>query len=135
MINQKVENVIRKLITATDTVYLVGGAVRDLLMGIEPSDYDIVTNLKPNEIIQLFSDAQYNVDLVGQSFGVVIVDDIQIATYRKDCYSADRIRECGADSVIFANSIEEDLSRRDFTINAICLDLKKIIKYYENNLE
>jgi len=95
--------------------YTVGGCVRDQVIGIVPEDYDITTNARPEEVIELFVDR--NVKQVGKSFGVIIVDDIEVATFRKDVYVNDTELE-----VEFADSIYEDLARRDLTINALAFN-------------
>ena len=94
--------------------YVVGGAVRDKLLGLQPEDVDITTDATPEELMKMFK--HRNIGLVGATFGVVLVDDIEIATFRKDIY-----HKAGF-SVSYAKTIEEDLARRDLTINAIAED-------------
>jgi len=96
-------------------VWLVGGCVRDLLLGREPSDYDISTDAPPAELIRLFPKAH----LVGAQFGVVLVDGIEVATFRSDHSYTDG-RHPGA--VVFETDPKQDVLRRDFTINALLLD-------------
>lgn len=105
--------------------YLVGGCVRDIIMGIEPHDYDIATNAKPNKIIEIFGGKQMGSLLKreGEEYGTVIVEKdgakFEITTFRKEKgYSDGR----HPDIVEWTNSLEEDLSRRDFTINAMAMD-------------
>jgi poly(A) polymerase/tRNA nucleotidyltransferase (CCA-adding enzyme) len=125
----KETEIAKKLLEAGAEVYIVGGAVRDLILtGKLPEEIDFVTNFTPDRIISLFPKA----NLVGESFGVVKVDNVDIATFRKDVYSANKMHSKGADSVEFAKTIEEDLSRRDLTINAIAMQLK--IDYLNFNL-
>ena len=103
--------------------YLVGGCVRDLLIGREPKDWDITTNAKPEEIQKLFEETFYEND-----FGTVgVVTDssdprrkvIEITPYRiEGKYSNAR----HPDEVTFSEKLEDDLRRRDFTINAIAYD-------------
>jgi len=95
--------------------YYVGGCVRDMIMNIESSDVDIATNARPNDIGKLFK----NVKHVGKSFGVTLVDGIEVATFRTEkCYGlSDKNIE-----VKYADTIVDDLSRRDFTMNAIAYD-------------
>lgn len=115
-------------ITATDVVrilqdrgfetYWAGGCVRDQLLQIPPYDYDIATSAKPDQVLEIFPDA----NAVGKSFGVVIVSKdnmlFEIATFRVDQgYSDGR----HPDAIAFA-SAEEDAQRRDFTINAMFWD-------------
>ena len=110
-------------------LYIVGGAVRDwFAFGKEPSEIDFVTNLKPDQLLAIFPAA----DVVGKSFGVVKagvcrgpgIPFVDVATYRRDCYSADMVHTKGCEAIEFAASLEEDLSRRDFTFNAMALPVK-----------
>jgi tRNA nucleotidyltransferase/poly(A) polymerase len=96
-------------------VWLVGGCVRDLVLGREPDDYDISTDARPNQLLALFPKAQ----LVGVQFGVVLVDGIEIATFRSDHSYRDGRHPS---EVIFENDPKQDVLRRDFTINALLLD-------------
>jgi tRNA nucleotidyltransferase (CCA-adding enzyme) len=109
-------HVINKLVANKYKAYIVGGAVRDNLLGKYPHDYDIATNC-PLEVLQSLFE---NCKVVGASFGVVLVNidgmDIQIARFRSDGEYSDYRHP---DSVNFTNDIMEDLKRRDFTINAI----------------
>jgi len=95
--------------------WLVGGCVRDLVLGREPKDYDISTDARPAQLLELFPKAQ----LVGVQFGVVLVDGIEIATFRSDHSYADGRHPSG---VTFENDAKQDVLRRDFTINALLLD-------------
>ena len=98
--------------------YIVGGCVRDLLMGREPHDWDITTNAEPHEVIEVFRD--YRVIETGIDHGTVTVllggSALEITTYRVDGQYSDNRHP---DSVSYTRSLSEDLSRRDFTINAI----------------
>jgi poly(A) polymerase len=95
--------------------WLVGGCVRDLILGREPSDYDISTDARPEDLLRLFPRAQ----LVGAQFGVVLVNGVEIATFRSDHSYADG-RHPGR--VVFETDPKQDVLRRDFTINALLLD-------------
>src|ERR1700678_468499 len=95
--------------------WLVGGCVRDLVLGRAPSDYDISTDARPEELLTLFPKAQ----LVGAQFGVVLVHGIEIATFRSDHSYLDG-RHPG--QVVFETDPKQDVLRRDFTINALLLD-------------
>lgn len=101
--------------------FLVGGAVRDLIRGKPASDWDVATNATPEDVIRIFK----RVIPTGIAHGTVTVhfmnEEIEVTTYRleKD-YSDGR----HPDSVTYAAAIEEDLSRRDFTMNAIAASLK-----------
>lgn len=98
---------------------IVGGAVRDIIMGLQPNDYDIATSASPDEIITLFSGRAEKIDLVGATFGVVIIDGIEVATFRGDIYSLP-----GKPEVYRVSSFKEDAARRDFTINALGMTAK-----------
>jgi len=105
--------------------YIIGGAVRDILMHRTPHDFDIVTSAHPDEIIELVKNAGYGTPgEVGKSFGVVIVTSpegsYEVATYRKERYGADSHRP---EEVTYADSLEEDVMRRDFTINGMAMKL------------
>jgi len=91
-----------------------GGCVRDIIMNIEPKDYDVATNATPDEIKANFTISKF----VGESFGVSLVNGIEVATFRTDGEYSDGRRP---DSVKFC-SMEEDAKRRDLTINAIFFD-------------
>src|ERR1700689_5053161 len=95
--------------------WLVGGCVRDLVLGREPSDYDISTDARPEDLLRLFPRAL----LVGAQFGVVLVNGVEIATFRSDHSYADG-RHPGR--VVFETDPKQDVLRRDFTINALLLD-------------
>lgn len=94
--------------------HIVGGAVRDYLLGEEPKDFDIVTNATIEEMVSLFCSER--VDLVGANFQVAIINGVEIASYRTDSYSDFELT-----GVVKATSIEEDLSRRDLTINSMAI--------------
>ncbi|MCR5385663.1 MAG: CCA tRNA nucleotidyltransferase [Treponema sp.] len=101
--------------------YLVGGAVRDALLGKEVSDWDVTTNAKPDEVMKIFK----KVIPTGIEHGTVTVHfmkkEIEVTTFRTESdYSDGR----HPDKVEYCGHIEEDLSRRDFTINAIAASLK-----------
>lgn len=96
--------------------FLVGGAVRDQLLDKEPTDYDFATKARPGQIAELFKD--HKVDFVGAHFGVVLVDGVEFATFREDV---------GGDTVKYADTIFEDLSRRDLTINAMAMTFNGIL--------
>lgn len=101
--------------------YLVGGAVRDIFLHKKPHDFDVATNATPQDVMKLFK----TVIPTGFEHGTVTVHfkglEIEVTTFRTESgYSDGR----HPDSVNYAATIEEDLSRRDFTINAIATDLK-----------
>lgn len=98
--------------------YLVGGAVRDYLMGKEPKDYDITTDCRPEEVERIFSDKK--TILVGKRFGTINIVNrgrhVEVTTFRTEGAYRDGRRP---EEVEFSKSLEEDLKRRDFTINAL----------------
>lgn len=109
------KGIIRALRNAGFQAYLVGGCVRDMLLGRTPKDYDVCTDATPAQVLQLFP----NADKVGAHFGVVIHQGIEIATFRSDGAYGDGRRP---DSVQYEKSFREDASRRDFTVNAMAMD-------------
>ncbi len=98
--------------------YAVGGCVRDSIMGIAPFDYDICTSATPNQMLEIFSG--FKVIKTGIKHGTVtvIIEDkpLEITTFRKEAEYSDHRRP---DSVLFVDDLKDDLSRRDFTVNAI----------------
>ncbi len=122
-IPKEILNIAEKLKENNFQTYLVGGCVRDLLMEREPKDWDITTDAKPQEIQKIFPDSVYK-----NKFGTVAVKTsseneklkiVEITTFRIEGKYTDKRHP---DEVKFAKTIEEDLSRRDFTINAIALE-------------
>lgn len=113
--------------------FLVGGCVRDLLLNIIPKDWDITTNAHPEEILKIFPQGKYE-----NSFGTVLVPEkyickggtgiIEITTYRTESVYSDKRHP---DKVLFAEKIEDDLARRDFSINAMALNINKKKKKFE----
>lgn len=98
-------------------VFFVGGSVRDKLLGIQPKDIDIVTSARAMELYELFRDRDFRT--VGMAFGVALIDGIEVATYRTDRYHGFNDK---AVTIQLSESIEEDLGRRDLTINAMAED-------------
>ena len=98
--------------------FLVGGCVRDSLMGVVPNDYDITTNATPEQMIDVFKD--FKVFKTGTEHGTVTVvvdgENIEVTTYRIDGEYVDNRHPT---DVCFTSNIEDDLSRRDFTVNAM----------------
>lgn len=117
-------SIIQVLRASDHSAYMVGGCVRDLLLGTVPQDYDIATSARPSDLMALFPETIP----VGAQFGVVLVVTrpqgrppihVEVATYRSDVgYSDGR----HPDAVRYADSAEEDVQRRDFTINGLLLD-------------
>ncbi len=94
--------------------YLVGGCVRDALLGLAPHDYDLCTGATPAQTAALF--AGFSLDLTGAALGTVRVDDLEITTFRRESAYHDNRHP---DAVAFVKDVREDLARRDFTVNAI----------------
>lgn len=106
--------------------YLVGGAVRDLLLGKSPDDYDITTNALPEQVLAVCSQHGWKtVDQLGHNFGcvVIVINGVatEVTTFRGERYSDEDMHRPAA--TWFCSSLREDLSRRDFTVNAIALSL------------
>lgn len=121
---QSVQKIISKLQKADFDAYAVGGSVRDILMGKSTKGWDFTTNATPDEILKIFPDSFYD-----NAFGTVGIktptDDIyEITTYRSEYGYTDHRHP---DKITWGKTIEEDLSRRDFTINAIAYDGKTLI--------
>ena len=126
-ISKNIENIIKELETGGFEVFIVGGCVRDLLLGREPGDWDITTSALPEEVLKIFPDGKYEND-----FGTVILpirnkkneleDVFEITTYRSEQGYSDRRRP---DKVVFEKDIDKDLSRRDFTVNALAVKFGK----------
>jgi poly(A) polymerase len=127
------EQICRTLRSAGYQAYFVGGCVRDILLHREPADYDVATDATPERVEQIFPNSL----MVGAKFGVVVVmqepaatDDaggasatVEVATFRSDIgYSDGR----HPDQVVYAKSAQEDVQRRDFTINGLLLNPETI---------
>jgi poly(A) polymerase len=118
----KAAEAVQRLRAAGHQAYWVGGCVRDLVMGREPADFDIATSATPEQVLKLFPRAI----TVGAQFGVIKAQfdphEVEIATFRSDHGSLDgrHPRE-----VRYAHTPQEDVSRRDFTINGLLYDPEK----------
>lgn len=147
-IPSEIIDIAEKLNEASFQAYLVGGCVRDLIMGFEPKDWDIATDARPEEIQKIFPDSVYE-----NQFGTVLVKlkpqiiadgtqknaeeknplnsalsqresavkTVEITTFRQEGKYTDKRHP---DEIKFAKTIEEDLGRRDFTINAMALEIQ-----------
>ena len=125
---KEIKEIIYALNKAGFEAYAVGGCVRDFILDRKPYDWDITTNAKPEEIQKVFLNSVYE-----NQFGTVAVNTeskdeklkiIEITTYRVEEKYTDKRHP---DIVKFTNKLEDDLARRDFTINAIAYDGKKFI--------
>ncbi len=141
-IREAAVNIVRQLREAGHQAYLVGGCVRDLLLGREPADYDVATDATPDQVMRLFPQTW----AVGAQFGVVLVPVesvgetqlapvgdrgpappnignpgavVEVATFRSDGRYSDGRHP---DEVIYSRDPREDVQRRDFTINGLLLD-------------
>jgi tRNA nucleotidyltransferase (CCA-adding enzyme) len=117
---QEIKNVFKK---NGFKLYVVGGAVRDALLGRSPKDFDLATDALPDKVEEMMKEAGFRTLPTGKAFGVINVftdqGEYEIATFRVDGKSSDNRRP---DSVQFTN-IEGDVSRRDLTINALFYDI------------
>ncbi|MCK4540365.1 CCA tRNA nucleotidyltransferase [Candidatus Parcubacteria bacterium] len=127
-----IKNIFKKITDSGSEAYVVGGCVRDLLIAekrgeiFEPKDWDITTNAKPEEILKIFPKGKYE-----NKFGTVLVpiknknneteNIVEITTYRSERGYSDSRRP---DEIIFEEKLENDLARRDFTVNALAWDGK-----------
>ena len=104
-------------------IYLVGGPVRDIILGRNTKDYDFATNLHPEDIKQVLKDNGHKSNMVGESFGVVKTkingNDIDISTYRKKEIYKGKSRK---PEVEYGNKLEDDIWRRDLSCNALAMD-------------
>ena len=100
-------------------LYVVGGAVRDAILGKSPKDFDLTTDAKPDEVLDIAKQGGFKSVEVGKQFGVVIIGGHEIATFRKDIGKGRR-----PDAVDFTD-IKGDVKRRDLTINALFYDIGK----------
>ncbi len=111
--------VIERLVEAGQTAFLVGGAVRNLALGLAPGDFDVATAAKPERIAELFPNTRF----VGAAFGVTLVisgdHHVEVATFRRERNYLDGRHP---EQVEFSDSPAEDALRRDFTVNALYLD-------------
>ena len=119
--------IVRELRSRGHEAYLVGGCVRDMVMAIEPADYDIATSARPEEIVEIFP----RTESIGAQFGVILViyrgHRFEVATFRSDEAYVDGRRPTG---VVFTDA-KQDVLRRDFTINGLLYDpiSKEVIDY------
>ncbi|MBI3379612.1 CCA tRNA nucleotidyltransferase [Candidatus Gottesmanbacteria bacterium] len=130
--SEEVKEIFTKLKRAKFQAYIVGGCVRDLLLGRETKDWDFTTDALPSQIVKLFPDSFYD-----NKFGTVGVkikngrqetNVFEITTFRSESGYSDHRHP---DKIVWGKTLEEDLQRRDFTINAMASDGTKIIDLYD----
>jgi len=125
LIPKEVQFIIKELENKGFESYIVGGCVRDSLRGVKPEDWDVTTNANPDQIVQIFPK-----NYIENKFGTVTVltgskdltlKEVEITPYRIDEKYSDKRHP---DKIHWAKTVEEDLARRDFTVNAIAVDFK-----------
>ncbi len=136
IIPEEVVSVVEKLRQAGFEAYIVGGCVRDLLLGYEPGDWDVTTSAKPEEIQKIFPDSFYaNAFLtvtVKTGSEILVLKEIEVTTFRKEGRYTDKRHP---DEVKPAQTLEEDLARRDFTVNAMVVELTNNQQLTTNNFK
>lgn len=128
-----------RAILSTGELFAVGGCVRDTLLGDTPKDWDYTTNLTPDEMESLIRSAGRRVYETGRRFGTLgfkvevdgIYELVEVTTYRTEYYDGKTRKP----EVVWANNLRDDLSRRDFTVNAIAYDGKDIIDPFGGRLD
>src|SRR3989344_4350895 len=130
---KEIKSILDKLSKAGYEGYVVGGCVRDLLMGREPKDWDVTTNARPEEIQKIFPDNVYENDFgtVGIKTGSEdpTISIVEITPYRIEGKYTDKRHP---DEIKFAKTLEDDLSRRDFTVTSLAMDVSgKITDLFE----
>ncbi len=125
-IPNEIRSIIEKIEKSGFEAFVVGGPVRDFLLGKIPKDWDITTNAKPEEIQKIFPKNFYNnkfgtVTVVNKDVKDESLKNVEITSYRIDVGYSDKRHP---DEIKFTPSLEEDLKRRDFTVNAMALQIK-----------
>ena len=131
-----VKGLLSELLSSGFDAYIVGGCVRDALLGREPKDWDITTSATIDEMKEIFS--EWEILLVGEDFGTIKVkgnsgEYYEVTTFRTESNYDD----CRHPSdVVFVSTIEEDLARRDFTINAMAYnEVVGLVDPYDGQLD
>ncbi|EAX48511.1 Polynucleotide adenylyltransferase [Thermosinus carboxydivorans Nor1] len=126
---ERVPQAVQLILTALGAngyaAYIAGGAVRDLVAGRPVNDYDIATSARPEAVREIAARQGWQVvDKLGTNYGVVMVvvdgTGVEVATFRGERYGEDSHRPA---EVWYADTITDDLSRRDFTVNAMAMDV------------
>ena len=115
-----VEILLKKLSGCGYEAYVVGGAVRDILIGKSPEDYDVATSAMPDEVVSVFGEKHCHPTGIAHGTVTVVVEGVpvEVTTFRVD---GDYMDSRHPEQVSFTRSLEEDIKRRDFTINALAL--------------
>lgn len=131
LISTNAISIVKRLVNAGFKAYIVGGCVRDLLLGIKPKDFDVCTNATPDQIIKVFSKA--NANIIGRRFKIVHIkhanEIIEVTTFRRDGKKTNGYerRKSSTGMLLvdnaYGNNITDDAMRRDFTINALYYDV------------
>ena len=121
--NKNVDKIFRLFDSYGYECYLVGGCVRDLIMYIEPHDYDFCTNATPEQMKEICESTGYEYYTMGEKYGTITIridsDMFECTTYRLDSEYSDGRRP---DKVTFSNNLKDDVARRDFTVNAMAIN-------------
>ena len=117
--NQKIYTILSTLNNAGFEAYIVGGYVRDFLINRKTNDVDIITNALPKDLIKLFTDSKINDEEYGSVKILTNKYNFDINTYRKEYYNGKRRPE----KIEYIKSLDDDLLRRDFTMNTICMNI------------
>ena len=124
-----VSEILRSVENSGYKAYVAGGAVRDIVLQVEPHDYDIATSARPEEIVEVFK--RYGISYFdnaakhGTVTAVTGEGNVEVTTFREDGDYSDLRRP---DEVVFKTTIEDDVRRRDFTINAMYMDIDGLVK-------
>ena len=126
-IPKEISNITKTLEEGGFEAYLVGGCVRDLFRKDKPKDWDVTTNANPEQIMKLFEKSVYEnnfgtVAVINENINDQTLKVVEITPYRLEAKYSDHRHP---DSIIFGNKLEDDLKRRDFTINAIAYNVSK----------
>ena len=130
---EKVKIVMQKVLDKNGKIYVVGGAVRDWILKKEVNDWDFATNLTPEEMKKIFPKNSFCENQFG-TFSVVVGKNeiFEITTYRSEAEYSDKRHP---DKINWGKTLKEDLERRDFTINAIALDIEGQITDLHGGIE
>ena len=115
----EITNILNKIEEQGFEAYIIGGYVRDYLLGKKTNDVDICTNAKPKDLLEIFSDTNITSNIYGTVKIITNEYNIDIATYRKDIKYNDKRK---AIEIEYIDNLIEDIKRRDFTINTICMN-------------